>query len=195
MSWGRRNTMRSWKVALLVTLVVGVVTSNSWGTVYIPPDRVPGDGSTEWAPLVPPEAGPNFVFDDAVSGKWYDPFDASGFLFEIDNLADDAFFELIKCPTGFSGLEVKSGSTVWSNFSAGDTIDFPSSTVTSFTVTNIPLFDHTDPLAFPLYIEFAGTGSVTITMTPLAAIPLPSAALSGLALLGLLGLARRGCRR
>jgi len=127
-------------------------------------------------PLLPtfnPETG-IFQFRDGISGAFYDPPAASGFDYAITS--PGSLFTKITFPTGFgSNLMVSSGGTSFGTFGPGDMLNF-SSGVSSFSLTGIaPPVDPSDPLAFPLQLEFnTPTASFDMTAISAAAVPEPS---------------------
>lgn len=145
-------------------------------------------------PSLPSLLGPNgeFIFDDAVSGLWFDPPFVPGFRYTM--LGDSLFTQILDFPVDFaSDFEVVVDGVSLGSFGPGESVDFVAlmgDGVNEFTVQGIePLVDAADATAFPLQLAF-NTATADFMM---AAVPEPTCGL--LMTLGGLGilLARRGC--
>jgi hypothetical protein len=170
------------------------------------PDPVTGEFVVE----VP--VGPNGFGDgDTI---WLDPPVLSGYTYEIDP-ASGVLMTGITAPSlatvaDLDGYTVTVGGTSV-DIAAGETIDLVAlfgAGVTSFTLTGIDTtlnLDETDPMAFPLGVQFMNlvTGLLPVTITPLTTdvgggpspVPLPAGSVLMLSAFGLGGLAMRRRRK
>jgi len=165
--------------------------------------------------LPPPPFDTEFVFEDARRRRWFDPPAASSLAYEILS-SGDVFTEIVDFPTGFAApFRVLVDGVDLGTFGPGDSVlfaDFATELgsllvtagngetgVTAFTIADIqPLIDPTDPVAFPLQLDF-NRDFIDFRMfapseqqepdEPSAVVPEPVTA--GLALLGLGGLVLR----
>lgn len=119
--------------------------------------------------LDPITKAPIFEFPAPVSGRWYDPPFADGFVYALTGGA--TFEKLIAPPLslGFAGpFTLSSGGTALGTISAGGEFLFGSG-ISSFTLSGIaPGIDFESPgfsTAFPAYLEWTGTASA-LTVTP-----------------------------
>lgn len=119
--------------------------------------------------LDPVTNAPIFEFPAPVSGRWYDPPFADGFVYA---LTGGATFDKLTAPPlslGFAGpFTLSSGGTMLGTISAGGDFLFAPG-VTSFTLSGIaPGIDFASPgfsTAFPAYLEWTGAASA-LTITP-----------------------------
>ncbi len=144
----------------------------------LPTTVLPGDNG----------GAPLFVFQDALSGQWFDPPTASGFHYKMTS--GDLFTAIAEFPSGFSNPFVVSvdGQTIGS-YQTGEQVDFssfPGGGVAEFSITGLePLVDSDDVSAFPLRLTFSAR-EADFTMQAIAAVPEPSSlGLAGLALASL----------
>jgi hypothetical protein len=146
-------------------------------------------GTTVINPLMPSGSGPGwFEFIQVPRNTWVDPATAWGFDYEMTG--PSLFTKISDFPTGFGPLQVTAdGQILGSAFGPGQSLDFVALLghgVSEFTVTNIsPLVDPTDPLCFPLKLDF-NTDTASFNMTAL-----PEPATLALVAAGVLGLVRR----
>lgn len=137
-----------------------------------------------------PISGTTGQFQNAPSGRWFDPDLVDGYDFATTD--GSKFDAILGFAPGFDAtmIVIANGQTL-GPFGPDDSVDFVSifgSGVDSFRVEGIsPLVDPTDPQAFPIQLAF-DREFVDFTMTP---IPEP-ASLSLLAVVGLAMLRRRG---
>jgi hypothetical protein len=117
-------------------------------------------------------------FTDVISRDWADPVTASGYTYQMTN--GSLFTEIVDFPTGFlEPLDVTApGCSIPGTFGPGQSVDFVTlcgSGVSEFTVTGIdPMFDPTDPGAFPIQLAF-NTPTADFIAEPLgSAVPEPS---------------------
>jgi len=167
-----------WKSATLTPLFEFAAETGSTQENPILPSELPEDLPPDVAEAIQ-DGG--FVFSSVPTGVWYDPVLASGFDFTS---LDGSLFTRLQLPTGFDDFTVSTGGIVLGEFSPGAFVDFGAG-VSSFSITDIdPLVDPTDPLAFPVYLEF-DQSFASFAMTPTGLVPEPSS----LTLLGLGGVA------
>ena len=172
----------------MMSAVLGLVLSMPGVThaifTVVPPTS-PGGTVTGTGSLNTPYNAPLFngqtIFMGAPSGLWYDPIN-----FEIFNIIPPSpppLFDAIELPSGINGTV-----TVGSNsdpITGGTLFIFPaffSNDVASFSLS------YDSPVHQPLEIIFTGNAAGNFSET---VVPLPSAAMSGLALFGVLGLGYR----
>ncbi|MCA9135589.1 MAG: PEP-CTERM sorting domain-containing protein [Planctomycetales bacterium] len=126
------------------------------------PDFIDGDGT--------------LIFNDVISGLWYDPVAASGFEFATTD--GSLFKSILDFPTGFLGdFTVNVDGVEIGRYRPGDAVDFGAG-VSSFSITGInPGFSVGDPRAFPIALEF-DQSIASFTMTPITnnggVVPEPS---------------------
>lgn len=162
-------------------------------TALLPTIINPGDPANGIAPI--------FQFNNAVSGRWYDPPNAFGF--DYVGLSGTTFTSA-GMPTGFlSPFSIFTGAgfgTFLGSFGGGSTVDFLTLTgaaVGAFRLTGInPLVDPNDVNAFPTFLTFSQATGNTFTMQGLiqtsSTVPEPSTwVLVGAGLVGILVLRRR----
>jgi hypothetical protein len=172
---------------------------------------VASPGSSPADPILPsvilpppgPGTGPTYVFDDAESGRWFDPPDTWGYAYDAQN----TLFAAVGLPNGFADpFAVYAGpgdGTLLGSFGGGSTVDFAAllgGGVSRFRITGInPLTDSQDPAGFPTQLFFSQPTGNDFTMTPLlvpTAVPEPGTwALFGTGLLALGSVARRTSAR
>lgn len=133
-------------------------------------------GSSQSNPVLPDSRLPSgaFVFTNVASGSWVDPPSTFGYEYVMSsnpNGPASLFSSISGFPTGFTDpFTVSVGSTVLGQYNPGDTLLFPGSGVSSFTITGInPLVDGDDPAAFPLQLTYS-TPTASFTMLPLEQI-------------------------
>jgi hypothetical protein len=99
-----------------------------------------------------------FTFHGARTGLWFDPPTASGYTYQMTD--GSLFTEIADLPTGFlNPFDVTTpGCSIPGTFSGGQSVDFVAlcgKGVSEFTISGInPMFDPTDPGAFPIQLDF-----------------------------------------
>jgi len=163
-------------------------------------------GFSQGDPFLPDnQDGGGFGFDDARSGRWFDPPTVSGYEFDITSTGD-LFTTILDFPTGFDQpFEVLVDGISLGIFSPGESVFFGdffdelgdlligSFGVESFVIQGIaPLTDPANPTAFPIQLGFSNS-VVNFTMTPLIPEPTTATLLSVLSLIALSRPDRRAC--
>jgi len=157
-------------------------------------------GLTQETPVMPErnDAG-TWIFEDAPTGRWFDPPVTPGFTYEI--VGEGYFSDILDFPTGIDAdnqFTVTVADQVLGQFSPGERVNFLAllgQGVQEFTVSDIDApIDLDDPLAFPLQLGFTRPVVDGFTMTPLpasASVPEPSVLLGTVLLGGVGWLSRR----
>jgi hypothetical protein len=160
----------------------------------LPSTVIPGDPSTG--------QGPTYVFRGFGSGRWADPPDTFGFLYEGVN---GTLFTGVGLPTGYDPFDICWGPTFTScatGIAGGTTFDFLANAGGArgaFQVLGInPLVDSSNPNGFPTQLFFTtqtGDFDMTPLLAPTVATPEPGTwMLLGVGLVGLVAVRRRGAR-
>lgn len=151
-------------------------------------------GSSQSSPILPDAQLPSgeYVFTDVPSGRWFDPPSTFGYTYEMTT-PGSLFTSISGFPTGFvDDFTVMAGSTNLGAYGPGDTLTFPGSGVSSFSITGInPLVDGSDPAAFPLQLTF-NTPTASFTMLPLDATAAATPEPTSMATLLVMGLVMAG---
>lgn len=146
-------------------------------------------GSSQNTPIFPSQGQPvrgQWVFNGVTgTGAWFDPFPATGYLYQTDGLSSFTGVILPNALPDNNGTYIVSDPGGPVVVPAGGSHTF-SSPVTSFTITDIlPTVDGDNPFAFPTWLQF-NQQTVSFTMTPL-----PEPACVAFAAIGAMFLARR----
>ena len=118
-------------------------------------------------PFVP--APGQFLFPAPTPRRWFDP----PYVTKFDYSLDSGEFLSFILPSGFSGLDLIVGGTTFSDLISDGTreyfflADFGLTGVTEFSIADInadPLVgvDAADSLAFPTFLDFTGSGTLTL---------------------------------
>lgn len=173
-------------------------------------------GATQDLPILPGDITPGnpglgippvFVFDDAISGLWYDPPDTWGYEFVSTG---PSLFTFATMPVGFVDPfdvywwdDAGTTFTLLGSFAGNQQADFTGllgGGATRFRIQGIqPRTDSTDPQAFPVQLSWTQPTGNSFTMTPMlvgvTAVPEPGTiVLLATGLAGVLAVRWRGRR-